>query len=70
MFKRNRKLKQEFDNRLHTLMVETKGQWEQAKAVEAHLSDYDQEVIVRRKIAESKHFYLYKEAKARRLGQN
>jgi len=50
-------------------MIETKKEWEQAKEIEKYLNDYDQEVILRRKIAESIHFYLYKEAKARRLGR-
>ena len=68
MFKRKSKLKKEYDERLHSLMMETKADWEQAKVIEQHLDDYDQEVIIRRKIAESKHFYLYKEAKARKLG--
>ena len=40
-----------------------------SKEIEQHLDDYDQEVIIRRKIAESKHFYLYKEAKASKLGK-
>ena len=65
MFKRKSKLKKEYDDRLRSLMMETKAEWEQAKVIEQHLDDYDQEVIIRRKIAESKHFYLYKEAKAR-----
>ncbi|KXH86711.1 YaaL family protein [Sporosarcina sp. HYO08] len=68
MFGRKRKLKKEFDDRLHTLMMETKEEWERAKEIESYLNDYDQEVIARRLIAESKHFYLFKEAKARRLG--
>ena len=68
MFKRKSKLKREYDERLHSLMMETKAEWEKAKVIEQHLDDYDQEVIIRRKIAESKHFYLYKEAKARKLG--
>ncbi len=70
MFGRKRKLKEEFDDRLRSLMLETKDQWEQARKVEAYLNDYDQDIIVHRKIAESKHFYLYKEAKARQLGRN
>ena len=70
MFGRKVKLKQEFDDRLLLLMKETKAEWEQAKKVEGYLNDYDQEFIVRRKIAESKHFYLYKEAKARRLASH
>lgn len=68
MFGRKRKLKEEYDERLRSLMMETKDEWEQARVIERHLDDYDQEVFIRRKIAESKHFYLYKEAKARKLG--
>lgn len=70
MFRRKGKLKKEFDEHLHSLMVETKDEWERARGIERYLNDYDQEVIVRRKIAECKHFYLYKEAKARRLGKD
>lgn len=70
MFRKNKKLKKDFDEQLHSLMMTTKKDWEQAREVEKYLNDYDQEVIVRRKIAESKHFYLFKEAKARRLGSD
>lgn len=70
MFGRKRKLEKEYDERLHSLMIETKVEWEQAKVIEQHLDDYNQDVITRRKIAESKHFYLYKEAKARKLGRD
>lgn len=70
MFRKNKKLKKEFDEQLHSLMMTTKKEWEQAREIEQYLNDYDQEVIVRRKIAESKHFYLFKEAKARRLGRD
>lgn len=70
MFNRNRKLKKEFDDQLRSLMIETKEDWQRAKEIEAYLNDYDQEIIVQRKIAESKHFYLYKEAKERSLGRD
>lgn len=70
MFGRKRKLKKDFDDRLRSLLMETKDEWEQARDVEKYLNDYDQEVIVRRKIAESKHFYLFKEAKVRKLGRD
>nr|WP_179393615.1 YaaL family protein [Sporosarcina sp. JAI121] len=70
VFGRKSKLKKEFDEQLRSLMIETKEEWEQARGIERYLNDYDEEVIIRRKIAESKHFYLYKEAKARRLGNN
>lgn len=67
MFRRKSKLKREFDDKLRALMVETREEWEQAKFIEGHLDDYDQEVFIRRKVAECKHFYLYKEAKVRSL---
>ncbi len=70
MFGRKIKLKNEFDERLRTLMLETKEEWERARENEKYLNDYDQEVMAQRKIAESKHFYLFKEAKARRLGRD
>ncbi len=70
MFGRKKKLKKEFDERLRSLMMETKEEWERARENERYLNDYDQEVMVRRKIAESKHFYLFKEAKVRQLGRD
>lgn len=51
-------------------MMETKEEWERARENERYLNDYDQEVMVSRKIAESKHFYLFREAKVRRLGKD
>lgn len=70
MFRGKRKLKREYDEYLRSLMMKTKAEWEQAKVVEKHLDDYNQDVIIGRKIAESKHFYLYREAKTRRLGSD
>lgn len=67
MFGRKRKLKREFDNRLLNLLLETKDDWEQAKEIEKYLNDYDLEVMIQRKIAESKYFHLFKEAKERQL---
>lgn len=69
MFKR-RKLKKMFDEKLWSLMEETREEWEQAKFIENHLDDYEQEVFVRRKITESLHFYLYREAKERGIGKD
>ena len=70
MFRRNKKLKKTYDDQLRSLMMVTKKEWEQAREVEKHLNDYDQEIIVQKKIAESKHFYLYREAKIRKLGSD
>ncbi|WP_438314209.1 YaaL family protein [Sporosarcina sp. FA9] len=70
MFGKHRKIKKEYDEQLFTLIMETKKDWEQAKEIEKYLNDYDQDVIARRKITESKYFYLFKEAKGRRLGSD
>ena len=70
MFGRKRKLKRDFDKELYSLIMDTKRDWEQAKEIEKYLNDYDQEVIVRRKVAESKYFYLFKEAKIRKLSSD
>ena len=48
-------------------MKETKEDWQQAQLIEDYLNDYDLEAIAKRKIAESKHFYLYKEARVRNV---
>ncbi|MBD7909549.1 YaaL family protein [Sporosarcina sp. Sa3CUA8] len=68
MFRRKHKLKREYDEKLRALMIDTREEWEQAKSIEKYADEFDQEVVIRRKIAESNHFYLYKEAKIRNLG--
>ena len=68
MFFRNKgKLKREFDEKLVDLIKQTKEDLQQAKLIEELLNDYDLEVIAQRKAAESIHFYLFKEARIRRV---
>ncbi|AHN20081.1 DUF2508 family protein [Lysinibacillus sphaericus] len=68
MFFRNKgKLKREFDEKLVNLIKQTKEDLQQAKLIEELLNDYDLEVIAQRKAAESIHFYLFKEARIRRV---
>ena len=67
MFFKRAKLKKDFDAKFITLMKETKEEWQQAQNIEALIDDYDLTVIVQRKIAESKHFFLYKEARIRKI---
>ena len=66
-FRSKGKLKKEFDNKLVDLIKETKEELQQAKVIEELLDDYDLELIAQRKVAESIHFYLFKEARARRV---
>lgn len=49
------------------LIKGTKEDLQQAKIIEELLDDYDLEVIAQRKAAESIHFYLFKEARIRRV---
>ncbi|WP_107926823.1 YaaL family protein [Lysinibacillus parviboronicapiens] len=68
MFFRNKgKLKKEFDEKLIDLIKETKEDLQQTKIIEELLDDYDLEIIAQRKAAESIHYYLFKEARIRRV---
>jgi len=67
MFFRKGKLKKEFDENLIHLMKETQEEWKQAQIIEDFLDDYDLSVIATRKITECKHFFLFKEAKIRKI---
>ena len=66
-FRSKGKLKKEFDDKLVHLLKETKEELQQAKDIEELLDDYDLELIAQRKVAESIHFYLFKEARVRRV---
>lgn len=67
IFSRRGKLKKEFDDKLAELIKETKDDWNNAKVIEELVDDYDLNVIAHRKIAESIHFYLFKEARIRKI---
>lgn len=67
MFKRKRKLRREFDEQLIQLIHDTKEDWHNAKVIEDLIDDYDLNVIAHRKITESIHFYLFKEARIRKI---
>ena len=66
-FSHKGKLKKEFDGKLVQLIKDTKDDWTNAKVIEGLVDDYDLEVLAQRKIAESIHFYLFKEARIRKI---
>ena len=66
-FSRKGQLKKEFDDKLVRLIKETKDHYHNAKVMEELMDDYNLDVIVQRKMAESVHFYLFKEARIRRV---
>lgn len=66
-FSRKGKLKKEFDEKLVSSIKQTKETFHSAKVMEGLTDDYSLELISERKKAESIHFYLYKEARIRRV---
>lgn len=67
LFFKKGKLKREFDEQLIKQYVETKNEWKKAKVLEDLSDDYDLRIITERKIAESKHLFLLKEARIRKV---
>ena len=68
MFFRKQKLRKEYDEKLVQLMRLTKEDWQHTQDIENLMAaDYDLNIIAQRKIAESKHFYLFKEARIRKI---
>ncbi|MER1990301.1 MULTISPECIES: YaaL family protein [Solibacillus] len=67
LFSRKGKLKKEFDEKLVSSIKETKEALQSAKVIEELTDDYNLNVIAERKRAESIHYYLYKEARVRRV---
>ncbi|MEK5183483.1 YaaL family protein [Solibacillus sp. FSL R5-0691] len=67
LFSRKGKLKKEFDEKLVSSIKETKEALQSAKVIEGLTDDYNLSVIAERKKAESIHYYLYKEARVRRV---
>lgn len=66
-FSRKGKLKKEFDDKLVQLVKETKDDLQNAKVFEELIDDYNLDVLAQKKVAESIHFYLFKEARIRRV---
>ena len=67
LFSRKGKLKKEFDEKLVSSIKETKETLQNAKVIEGLTDDYNLDVMAERKKAESIHYYLYKEARVRRV---
>ena len=67
LFSRKGKLKKEFDDKLVQLVKETKDDLQNAKVFEELIDDYNLDVLAQKKVAESIHFYLFKEARIRRV---
>ena len=67
LFSRMGKLKKEFDEKLVSSIKESKDSLHNAKVIEELMDDYSLDAIAERKKAERIHFYLFKEARIRRV---
>jgi hypothetical protein len=67
LFSKRGKLKKEFDEQLIRQFIETKQSLKKAQTLEQLSDDYDQFVVTERKIIESKHLFLLKEARNRKV---
>ena len=66
-FSKKGKLRKAYDEKLALTVKATKGDFQNAKVIESLMDDYNLDAIAQRKAAESVHFYLYKEARIRRI---
>ncbi|CRK85337.1 YaaL family protein [Neobacillus massiliamazoniensis] len=66
-FRRNGKLRKEFDERLITKLNEYKEDWHRQKFLLEKSFDPSEEVICQTKIAEIKYIFLLREAKQRNV---
>ena len=66
-FSKKGKLRKQYDEKLAQVVKSTKEDFHNAKVMESLMDDYNLEVITQRKAAESVHFYLFKEARVRRI---
>ena len=67
MLFRKPKLKKQYDEQLITLIQRAQEDLNQAKIIEELSDDYNQAITAKRQIAESTYFYLFKEARIRKI---
>lgn len=67
MFFNKQKLRKEYDGNLVQLIKQTKQELENLQQIENLVDDFNLDTMVQKKIAESKYFYLFKEARIRRV---
>lgn len=61
------KLRKEYDQELLALIQRTKQQWDHLKNIESNVFDQDRELMAQAKLEEAKYFYLFKEARTRKI---
>ncbi|TFD96293.1 MULTISPECIES: YaaL family protein [Jeotgalibacillus] len=67
LFRKKGKLKQEFDDKLVDLMHDTRDEWQQQKGLAEMSLEKSPQLIAAEKMAEARYFYLFKEARHRKI---
>ncbi|WP_034551417.1 YaaL family protein [Carnobacterium funditum] len=67
LFKKKISLRNQYDKELFNLMKQTKQDWEYAKKIEQSVYEKDGLLFAQTKLAEIKYFYLFKEARKRKI---
>jgi hypothetical protein len=67
LFRKKGKLRNEFDDRLLGQLNSLKEEWYNQKRLLEKSFDPSAEIMAQTKLAEAKYFYLFKEAKARKI---
>lgn len=70
MFFNKQKLRKEHDEKLVALIKLSKQELENFQQIEDLVDDFSLDTIAQKKIAESKYFYLFKEARIRKVKLN
>lgn len=67
MFFNKQKLRKEHDEKLVSLIKQSKQELDNLQQIEGLVDDFSLDTIAQKKIAESKYFYLFKEARIRKI---
>ncbi|PPA68409.1 YaaL family protein [Jeotgalibacillus proteolyticus] len=67
LFRKKGKLKKEYDDQLVQLMSTAREDWQQQKNLAALSVETSTQVSASEKLAEAKYFYLFKEARQRKI---
>lgn len=66
-FKNKQRLRKEHDEKLVRLIKQSKQELDNLQQIEDLVDDFSLDTIAQKKIAESKYFYLFKEARIRKV---
>lgn len=67
LFRKKGKLKKEYDDRLVQLMQQAREEWQQQKNLSDLSFERSPQMLAEEKMAEARYFYLFKEARHRKI---